>query len=398
MHLESRFLNWCRTVLLAAVIAGLAACQSRPSAPQGGGEDDFESEITITPDQPSPAHGGGRRPVEPPADRLTQHARSYADGLAAKLRRAETIRHRARPPEHPDPPALSQSVIWLNPESEPRADRFVSGPASPDQQARRKTVAPTPAPSHRPPASSPRPADKTPIAKRDHKTLIQELAKQIRENSDPPTRQATALANLSALNGTDFNASGLKGLTPDQRRRIEHYHKFLVALQDKVESGDGKLDGKAIAALYDPAGQVRDVVIRTIRLVRRVESYGVYDEINDNRLMAGRENPVILYLELDHFRAEKTADGRYQVRLAQEVELYTRDGVVIWQQPREEIVDRSYNLRRDFFVTQHLRLPANLGVGEFVLKVRVTDLQGGTLDERSRPVVLVADQRLVSEK
>ena len=61
-------------------------------------------------------------------------------------------------------------------------------------------------------------------------------------------------------------------------------------------------------------------------------------------------------------------------------------------------MDNSYNQLRDFFVTQHLLLPANLGVGEFVLKVRVTDLQSGTLDERSRPIVLVADQRLVSDK
>ena len=65
--------------------------------------------------------------------------------------------------------------------------------------------------------------------------------------------------------------------------------------------------------------------------------------------------------------------------------------MVVWRQPRAEITDESRNRRRDFFIVQLIRLPANLGVGEFNLKVTVTDLADGSQDEAMVSLKVVAD-------
>jgi len=103
---------------------------------------------------------------------------------------------------------------------------------------------------------------------------------------------------------------------------------------------------------------------------------------------------------LDHFASRQNvastgsamAGGKvHQVRVAQEVTLYDHDGLVVWRQPRAEITDESRNRRRDFFIVQLIRLPANLGVGEFDLKVIVTDLADGSQDEAMVSLKVVAD-------
>ena len=43
-----------------------------------------------------------------------------------------------------------------------------------------------------------------------------------------------------------------------------------------------------------------------------------------------------------------------------------------------------------------IRLPARLSVGKYLLKIRITDQHGGSLDEATMPIQIVADQALVS--
>ena len=62
-----------------------------------------------------------------------------------------------------------------------------------------------------------------------------------------------------------------------------------------------------------------------------------------------------------------------------------------------QIVDRSRNRRRDFFEVQLIKLPPQLSVGKYWLKVRVTDLHGNYIDETSLPIKIVADQALVGK-
>ena len=93
------------------------------------------------------------------------------------------------------------------------------------------------------------------------------------------------------------------------------------------------------------------------------------------------------------------SDGQYEVKLAQQVSLYNEaDGLEVWRHPSVQIVDRSRNRRRDFFEVQLIKLPPQLNVGKYRLKVRVTDYHADCIDEASMPIRFVADQTLVGAK
>ena len=132
--------------------------------------------------------------------------------------------------------------------------------------------------------------------------------------------------------------------------------------------------------------------IRRAELCVKVSGYGIYTPFASHTFLAGREHPVIVYAELDNFRAEPEADGLYTVRLTQEIVVYNEaDGLAVWKVKPTEIVDRSRNRRRDFFVVQIAQLPDRLSVGKYILSLTVTDLHGQALDEAKIPIQIVAD-------
>jgi hypothetical protein len=132
------------------------------------------------------------------------------------------------------------------------------------------------------------------------------------------------------------------------------------------------------------------ISVRKLVLCRSVKGYGVYDALPQAMFVAGQVNRMILYLELDDFATE--AEGQWhRIDLSQEVELFDApSGTRIWGVKPQGLTDRSRNVRQDFFTTQRIDLPANLGVGEYILKVRVTDRNAQTVDEASITVNIVA--------
>jgi hypothetical protein len=136
--------------------------------------------------------------------------------------------------------------------------------------------------------------------------------------------------------------------------------------------------------------------IQTLDLCKSVDGYGVYEPFADHRFLAGQPRKMIVYVELDHFKTvPRKENDRYDVKLKQEVVLFNAsDGLAVWSHEPVTIRDRSRNQRRDFFTVQMVTLPERLSVGEYRLKVRVTDLQGGSVDETTVPVELVADEQM----
>ncbi|BAM04806.1 hypothetical protein [Phycisphaera mikurensis] len=143
------------------------------------------------------------------------------------------------------------------------------------------------------------------------------------------------------------------------------------------------------------------VTIADVQLCRSVGGFGVYEPFASNTFTAGRPVQMVLYAEIEGFGTETAAvpgaaaDADavlHRVRLEQEVLLFRdADGLVVWSRPAEAIEDASRRRRRDFWSVQLLELPANLGVGRYRLKVRLTDRVSGSVDERSIPLRLVAD-------
>ncbi len=316
------------------------------------------------------------------ADHATQLARALGkNSFAAKW-------HGDAPDNAPSEPR----VKWISLTDAPAAPP--TDKPSPPQPA----ANPKPTPVATQPAKAdpqPRPQSTAP----DRKALLQQLHDAIRSQNMPEIDKAVALAALSLSNqGRPLNPQDLAALPPEKQQAVRQYHKLLLALSKQIAENDGPLNPQAVTDQIQQLLGDQPIQIKNAALCRRVQGYGVYEPFDNPVFLAGREQPMIIYAELDNYRRVEI-DSVYQVKLAQEVVLYNEaDGLAVWHQPRVEIIDESRNRRRDFFVVQMVRLPARLGVGKYILKVRLTDQHSGSLDEATMPIQIVADEALVTNR
>lgn len=155
---------------------------------------------------------------------------------------------------------------------------------------------------------------------------------------------------------------------------------------------DPRSDGLGVVSALDGLGEsmlVRlDPVISNMALCTKVTTFGVYEELPPEALIAGRAVHAVVYSEIDYLTSERGADGLYESRLATRLELFTAEGKSLWHQEEPEIRDSCRRRRRDFFVAQRMTLPPTLPVGDYVLKLTVEDLSSGRMTERVHPVRL----------
>ena len=154
----------------------------------------------------------------------------------------------------------------------------------------------------------------------------------------------------------------------------------------------------AVTELAEQLEDFESLQVRTMRLCKLVQGYGVFQPFKTNRFLVGRQHPVILYTELENFQRETDPTGQYVVRLTQEVALYTAtsDALKIWGTKPVTFDDTSRNRRRDFYTTHPIRLPARLPPNRYLLKLTITDEIAQTVDEATLPIEVVADPKLVA--
>ena len=133
-----------------------------------------------------------------------------------------------------------------------------------------------------------------------------------------------------------------------------------------------------------------DPLISTVALCRKVVTYGVYEEMNQEDLIAGRITQTIVYSEIENFSSESTSDGLYETRLGTRLELLSADGQSVWHKEEPEIVDRCRRKREDFFIAQRVTFPQTLQAGRYVLKVMVEDKLSGRVSEAIHPIEINA--------
>jgi len=232
----------------------------------------------------------------------------------------------------------------------------------------------------------------------NRRSLLKRLRQSIRHSQDLASNKVLATIGLSLTDpDRKLQDADLEPLDPKKRQQYRHYQKIMLSLADQLISEDGKLDRDTIVDQIDQTMGKRPIQISKVDLCQRVRGFGVYDPFESHVFLAGREQPMIVYTEVTNFRSILTDANRHQVKLAQEVVLYNEsDGLAVWRQPTVDIVDQSRNRRRDFFVVQMIRLPIRLSVGKYLLKVRITDISSGTLDESTIPIQFVVDQSLVA--
>lgn len=329
---------------------------------------------------------------QPSADPVMAEAAEQAEQLT------RAIAQGAAPASTGGPP-----VRWIDArhatarEDMPRSKPVVSlDPNRPIYVTPPTDIAPAPQPQ---PQATVQPVKAAPAQVAPQVDPAQTLIDRIRNSNDPAVVKAMRGACLSVVNGeAALPPALLADLNPMQRQTVQQYHQLLTSLSNQIAAGGDTVDADAIVSKLDGMFGRQPIRIANASLCTRVDNFGVYEPFGSTTFLAGREQPMILYLELENFHTE-TVEGLHEVRLEQDVVLYNEsDGLAVWRVPAETIIDRSRNRRRDFFTVKMLHLPARLGVGKFQLKVRVKDLGGLTVDERNIPIHLVADQSLVSMK
>jgi len=362
---------------------------------------------------PEPAHSAPKPPGEkndigPSPSRLAQGddtIDAQADAYAKRLAQALEARNnpgssRVIQPNEAAPAANGTGIEWVNPQhlrtaSAPKPEQEAKTatppieavkPAEPVAPAVEVAVKPQPAPTK---------PDATTQTQADREALLKQIRQRVTDSNDAAVHKAMSLAALAIVDPSfQLDENELAALPPTQRELVRQFHGLFSSLGTQVASGQ-PVDRNALGDRLNAIIGEQPLAIRNVKLCDRVRSFGVYEELPGTTFLAGREQPMVVYVELDHFKSVKTG-AIHEVKLSQELVLYNdADGLAVWRQPEQQIVDESRNQRRDFYVVQPTRLPARLGVGKFVLKVRVRDIHGGTRDEVRVPINLVADPALV---
>ena len=224
------------------------------------------------------------------------------------------------------------------------------------------------------------------------------LAEGSLHNAGARVERGIATVGLSLLDPNhEFRTELLDGLNTEEQGQTHRLHRVVDEVTRGLMAEDLAPLANAEASIFssNTASEPPSLSIAGLQLCRKVTGFGVFEPFEDTRFTAGRPQRMIVYAEVEDFTARQVqtdAGGRYQVGLSQEVILYNdADGLVVWRDGPREVRDESRRRRRDFWVVQMITLPANLGVGQYRFKVRISDELGDTVDEKTLPLSLVAD-------
>jgi len=124
-----------------------------------------------------------------------------------------------------------------------------------------------------------------------------------------------------------------------------------------------------------------DLVVPKVELCKSIVGFGLYEPIEPAAFKAGAKNRVLLYIEVDNFKCEKTKTGLFRTLLSVRKSLMNKSGEELWSTKDDNIEDLARQERRDFYLTiGPLAIPKSLGPGEYVFKVEVEDVLGGKIN------------------
>ncbi len=252
--------------------------------------------------------------------------------------------------------------------------------------------------------------------------LVEQLAGALRragEQDLSPLPSMAKLALLEVFQPGAFNtqhplfesaaADADHPLSEDERAFVRAWRDLFTDLH--VRFGDQAVDldavADSVARLDDAMNRWRPLEITTAALCTQVDGFGVYNPLRTfdrgrYKFLAGRDHPVIVYVELDHFGATPTTADEapaFQVELTQSLTLFhagtprvaASDDLVAWRTEPQRIRDVSRREREDFFVVQIVTLPRSLSVGGYRLKVEMRDAATDSVAETIIPIDVVAD-------
>jgi hypothetical protein len=195
---------------------------------------------------------------------------------------------------------------------------------------------------------------------------------------EEPTPQFDAAASLPA----------------EDREMLSAVMDGVVNFRNALREHGNMLPSEKVRPLMEMADRLRsqaDLSIPTLTLCTKVDGFSVYEPIEPAKFVAGRDNPAIIYCEVENFTSTPTSGQRFwETRLSQEAVLYTESGMEVWNDKSAAVVDRARNRRHDFFIVKKIKLPAKLTLGRYLLHVVVEDEQSHRMAEQTMSLEIVA--------
>ena len=385
-RMSARHLIWAG---LAAFAISVGGCKNnalpQPAAP---------------PANPSPNPYSSATPVtRPPSDRPPDDdVRGTAEILAQK---AATYAHTVEPLIGQRGTATTGPSVAGNSEVDHAVRTPATGPADSDSQAA-GNQATSLRPETRPTARSGRPDSGSQVATVEGggpldatpattDPIGRKLAQHAKDFPQDLAGQLDYQLYLMAQGQPVPQLPVLSGLSGEDRELTSALMDGLSNLRDAVRADGNLLTSRKVRPMLDMADRLRnqaELLIPTLALCRKVDGFGVYEPIEPARFIAGREQPVIVYCEVENFSSNLNDQKRWETKLAEEVVLYDeQNGLEVWRDKQTHaIVDYSRNRRHDFFIVKLIHLPANLTIGRFLLKVSVVDQQMQCVAENTAPM------------
>lgn len=164
-------------------------------------------------------------------------------------------------------------------------------------------------------------------------------------------------------------------LTANQQ---EYWQQMIWAMSNSLDSVQfpdaASRAAQTIPPLSNALRQMREeasLSIKNISFCRKISYFGNYERFQRNEFTPGQE--VLLYSEVENFVSVPTSDGEHRTSLKSLIEIVDQKGTVVWTKAFAATEDFCRNPRRDYFHNYQFRIPDDISMGTYVLKLSITD-------------------------
>ncbi len=201
-----------------------------------------------------------------------------------------------------------------------------------------------------------------------------------KENGGSPTNPSevsrhAALRMLYLLDGRKQDA--LRPIAGVSAAQQDFWSKQLYGLAtylDAEQNPDGsRRAAEASLHFREAAARLAELAtlhVKSLAICTEVTSFGVYKSFEKLEFQPGQE--VLLYAEVDNFKAESTDKG-YHTSLKSSYQIVDAHGGRVAEQEFAVTEEHCQNPRRDFFIRYFVWMPKRIYPGKYTLQLTIED-------------------------
>jgi hypothetical protein len=184
------------------------------------------------------------------------------------------------------------------------------------------------------------------------------------------------LAHL-ACGHIDEAVAAVESLDEAQREAYKHVMFSLGVWLSPDESRRAPLrTAKVLRSLRDATTELAaasKLEVRNLAFCTDVDAFGWYREFPRNEFQP--KQPVVLYVEVDNFAAEKKSPTAFETELQGSYQIFDSGGRIVAERQLEPDKAVCRNHRRDYFLRYVMYMPADITPGRYRLELTVEDLK-----------------------